>query len=146
MSRTIVHITPESAAQRLEGGALYLDVRSPEEFEEGHPAGAWNLPLQLRADTRDLTDNPRFLEVARAVLDPAREIVVGCRAGLRAERAAALLSFFPRVVVMDGGMEGRRDAFGAVVVPGWKQVALPVAYDGQSYAVLLADQRVVSRR
>jgi rhodanese-related sulfurtransferase len=130
-----VYIAPETSNERLAEGALYLDVRSPEEFEEGHPPGAWNLPLQLRAKAGGLADNPRFAELAAAVLDPAREIIVGCRSGPRAERAAALLA--PRVVwVMNGGMEGRRDAFGALLVPGWKQAGLPVAYDGTTYAEL----------
>lgn len=132
----MMYITPEAAAERLAQGALYLDVRSPEEFEEGHPAGAWNLPVQLRAEARGLVDNPRFVEVAQAALDPERELIVGCRSGPRAERAAALLAFCPRVVVMNGGMEGRRDAFGVVVVPGWKQQSLPVAYDGKTWAAL----------
>ena len=133
-----MHITPERASERLRAGALYLDVRTPEEFEEGHPPGAWNLPLQLRADARGLTDNPRFAELAEAWLDPARELIVGCRSGPRAERAVALLGFCAHVVVMNGGMEGRRDAFGTLEIPGWKQSGLPVAYDHDaSYAALL---------
>lgn len=139
MQRKIVQIAPNAANERLTAGALYLDVRTPEEFEEGHPPGAWNLPLQLRADASGLVDNPRFVELAQTLLDPAREIIVGCRAGPRAERAAGLLVFCTRVVVMSGGMEGRRDAFGAVLSPGWKQSGLGVAYDADaSYAALLA--------
>lgn len=143
-NRKIVHLTPESARQRLEQGALYVDVRTPEEFEEGHPEGAWNLPVRLRSVTRGLEDNPRFVHDAAACLEPERELVIGCRSGPRAELAARLLLSTHRgeVAVMDGGMEGRRDAFGALEVPGWKQVGLPVSYDAAcSYDALRSRAR-----
>ena len=122
-------LTPPEAAERLRAGALYLDVRTPEEFEEGHPEGAWNVPLQLRAEGGGLEDNPNFSKHAEALLDPAREVIVGCRSGPRAERARALLTHLVDATVMLGGMEGRRDAFGELLVPGWKQHGLPISHD-----------------
>jgi len=137
----IVQIAPEAAAERLRRGALYLDVRTPEEFEEGHPEGAWNLPVQLRSPAGGLQDNPEFEALAAVHLDPTRELVVGCRSGPRAERAASLLAGRQSapLAVMRGGMEGRRDAFGALEAPGWKQSGLPIAYDDEgSYDALRA--------
>lgn len=137
----IVHLAPSAAHQRLREGALYLDVRTPEEFEEGHPEGAWNLPVRLRSPERGLVDNPAFVADALACLPPDRVLVIGCRAGPRAEQAAALLAATRTapLYVMDGGMEGRRDAFGALEVPGWKQAGLPIAYDAAaSYEALRA--------
>lgn len=142
-----MQIAPIEAAERLRRGALYLDVRTPEEFEEGHPAGAWNLPVRVRGPAGGLVDNPEFEALAAAVLDPERELVIGCRAGPRAEQAAELLVGKQRaaLVVMSGGMEGRRDAFGALEAPGWKQAGLPIGYDDEgSYAALRA--RISVRR
>lgn len=126
-----MHVTPQQAAALVQEGAVYLDVRTPEEFEEGHPPAARNIPLQVRDPLRGLVDNPAFVDDARALLAAERTLIVGCRSGPRADRAALLLraAGFTRVQQMQGGMEGRRDAFGALQVPGWKQCDLPVSYD-----------------
>ena len=136
----IVHLAPIEAAARVAAGALYLDVRTPEEFEEGHAEGAWNLPVKLRSSTRGLVDNPRFRELAAKLVDPHRELVVGCKSGPRSELAATWLAGRPgSIAVVVGGFEGRRDAFGTLEAPGWKQSELPVSYDpSSSYEALLA--------
>lgn len=73
-------------ARRLvhEEGALLLDVRTPQEFAEGHVDGAQLIPVQELAR--------RLGEVA-ALQGGARDkpIVVMCRSGARATRAKALL-------------------------------------------------------
>ncbi|MEI8387994.1 MAG: FAD-dependent oxidoreductase [Verrucomicrobiota bacterium] len=62
----------------LPGSALLVDVRDPDEFEEGHIAGAINLPLNdLRARLNEL---PRD-----------RELWLYCRVGQRGYYAARLL-------------------------------------------------------
>ena len=40
-------IDPKTAYARLESepGSVYLDVRSVMEFDQGHPTGAWNIPI-----------------------------------------------------------------------------------------------------
>ena len=37
--------TPRGAYERMQRGSIYLDVRSAEEFAEGHPKGAVNIPV-----------------------------------------------------------------------------------------------------
>ncbi len=135
-------MTPHEAYAKLQSGVVYLDVRTPEEFEEGHPEGAYNVPLSLRDATRGLVDNPEFLQHVQAWFAADRALILGCRAGPRAERAAALLQAlgYCALTVMEGGMDGKRDAFGAVVTPGWRQAGLPVSYDAQrSYARLMRE-------
>jgi 3-mercaptopyruvate sulfurtransferase SseA len=41
----ITEITPEKAKSQLEGKAVVLDVREPDEFAAGHLPGAINIPL-----------------------------------------------------------------------------------------------------
>ena len=60
-------------------GALLLDVRSPEEFAEGHLKGAVNIPVD---------ELPQRME---ELGPPEREVVVYCRTGARSSRAAELL-------------------------------------------------------
>lgn len=43
-------ITLIQAQERQERGALLLDVRSPEEYQEWHPAGSVSLPVERLAD------------------------------------------------------------------------------------------------
>lgn len=58
-----------------------LDVRTPEEFDEGHIAGATLI------DVNDST----FIEKAVVALDKQRPVAVYCRSGRRSVRAANLL-------------------------------------------------------
>ena len=78
-----------------------LDVRTQEEFDEGHIAGA------MLVDVNDST----FVEKAVAVLDPQREVAVYCRSGRRSARAASLLTenHF-KVTNLNGGVMAWQDA------------------------------------
>lgn len=67
------------ARRLVSEGALLLDVRTPEEFTEGHLPGAVNIPVH------DLSG--RLGELS----DRERAIVVYCRSGMRSGRAAGVL-------------------------------------------------------
>lgn len=76
-------IQPQEAKAMMDkGGVLILDVRTPQEFAEGHIAGAVNVPLQtMKVGIR--LDN---------VADD-QPILVYCKSGRRAALASDLLSF-----------------------------------------------------
>jgi rhodanese-related sulfurtransferase len=139
-------VSPHDAYALVGGeGYLYLDVRSEPEFEGAHPAGAYNVPLAHLA-AGGLVDNGDFLRVVEAVFAKEARLVVGCKAGGRSRRAAGLLAEAGYVDVVDqgAGFDGVRDAFGAVVEPGWERAGLPVERgrpEGRSYADLLARAR-----
>ena len=107
-------------------GYVYLDVRSEREFVEGHPPGAFNIPL-LHAGPDRLVDNPEFLEVVRGNFPKETQLVIGCRSGVRSLTAATLLEAdgYLRLVELREGFKGTRDDFGRTV-PGWLQKGLPV--------------------
>ncbi len=69
-----------AAAQALAAeGALLVDVRTPMEYQQGHAAGAVNIPLST-------------LPSSLAKLgDPGRPIFLYCRTGNRSGQAAAFL-------------------------------------------------------
>lgn len=73
--------TPEEVAARLNNGEkLYmLDVREPEEWEDGHVAGALHIPLgSLSGRVHEL--------------DAKQEVIVICRSGHRSGMACEWLS------------------------------------------------------
>jgi rhodanese-related sulfurtransferase len=122
---TIKHITVQQAHQEQAGGAKYLDVRSIPEFEQGHPEGAFNVPL-MHADpeTRQMQPNGDFLTVVRANFPLDTPIVIGCQMGGRSAKAAEILSSagYQQVTNVLGGYGGAPQ-FGHA---GWVQAGLPV--------------------
>lgn len=123
---TIRHITVQQAHQQQAAGATYLDVRSMPEFEQGHPEGAFNVPL-MHADpeTRQMRPNGEFLAVMRANFPPDTQIVIGCQMGGRSAKAAEILATagYQDVANVLGGYGGAPQ-FGHA---GWVQAGLPVA-------------------
>src|SRR5688572_24507690 len=115
-------IDPRSAAERLkaEPGSIYLDVRSEGEYAQGHPEGAWNLPIQ-HATALGMRPNHDFLDVAKHVLPADVLIVVGCKSGQRSMMACQALeqAGFTKVVNMAGGFGG------SAGTPGWASLGLP---------------------
>ncbi len=119
--------------------AVYLDVRTEEEFAQGHPAGAINIPVMFMVPGRPQI-NPDFLTVAAKVLPKDRKLVVGCMAGGRSQRACEMLdeAGYHDLTNVQGGYGGQRDASGAIVVKGWRDAGLPVSQEtgDAAYAVL----------
>lgn len=111
--------------------AVYLDVRSEEEFAQGHPTAAINIPIFIFRGPGQPEPNPEFLAVAEKVLAKEQQLVVGCMAGGRSQRACEALeqAGFQRLANVRGGFGGARDATGAVVVKGWRDSELPVSFD-----------------
>ena len=91
---SLPEITPRELAERLEAGTVDLiDVREPHEWEIGRIPGARLIPLGTLAG-------------ALSTLDPAREIVVQCKSGVRSARAVRQLQAagFRRVSNLAGGI------------------------------------------
>jgi rhodanese-related sulfurtransferase len=134
----VKRVSPQEAQALLAQGYLYVDVRSEQEFEEGHPDGAYNVPL-MHMGGGGMTPNPQFSEVMGARFAKDAKIVVGCKAGGRSLRAAQALASQGYTSVLDqrAGWDGSRDAFGQVTEPGWSRAGLPSAKGapaGSAYA------------
>ncbi len=107
---SIPTLSPEQVVQRLKDtSVLLLDVRTPEEFAEGHLPGGYLLPVQ---------------ELERRIkeLEPYRDktIIVYCRSGNRSARATALLQRHRfRAYNMSGGIrEWQRRGFPTLIPKG----------------------------
>jgi phage shock protein E len=81
---------------------ILLDVRTPEEFNEGHIAGAVNIPVQ------ELTQ--RLSEVP-----DDKEIIVYCRSGNRSATASNIL--------LENGFSAIYDMGGIIA---WQQAGFPI--------------------
>jgi rhodanese-related sulfurtransferase len=122
---TIKHITVQQAHQQQGKGATYLDVRSIPEFEQGHPEGAYNIPLMhVDAATGQMRPNPDFVNVVRGNFPPDTVMVIGCKMGGRSAQACEILSNagYHDVINVLGGFAGAPQ-FGHT---GWVQAGLPV--------------------
>jgi rhodanese-related sulfurtransferase len=138
----INRISPAEANERVSEGWTYVDVRTVEEFEAGHPVGAVNVPIS-HAGAGGMQPNPDFMRVMKAAFAPDARLVVGCKAGGRSLRAAQLLvgEGFTQILDQRAGWDGARNPFGQVVEPGWSRVGLPAESGqpgGRSWADLKA--------
>jgi len=125
-------ISPQEARDLIEKEDYsYIDVRSVPEFQAGHPAGAYNVPL-MHMGPAGMTPNPEFLSVMEKAFPKDTRLVVGCKAGGRSMRAVAMLEGTGYTNLKDqrAGFEGAVDpATGQVTEPGWRPQGLPVSQD-----------------
>jgi rhodanese-related sulfurtransferase len=109
-------------------GAVYLDVRTENEFAQGHPAGAINIPVVFIKGPGQMEPNPDFVAVVEKVLPKATKLVVGCLSGGRSQRACEMLeqAGYTDLTDVRGGFGGARGGSGQVIVTGWRDAGLPV--------------------
>ncbi|WP_034358183.1 rhodanese-like domain-containing protein [Deinococcus phoenicis] len=92
-------VSPAEGRKLVQAGALLVDVREPNEYEEIHAQGAILLPLSE-------------FEARYAELPKGRELVMICRSGARSARAGQYLldNGYTRVVNLEGGTLAWADA------------------------------------
>lgn len=99
----------EQAEKEVADGTQLLDVRTAEEWKEGHLKGA-----KLITVTED-----GFLDKSKAALDPKKPVLVYCKSGKRSEKAAKELrdAGFTSVLEVEGG------------ISAWQAAGKPVTKD-----------------
>jgi len=129
----INQVEPRQAHETLQHNpdAVYLDVRTEQEFGQGHPAGAINIPVVFIKGPGQIEPNPDFVAVVEKVLPRNSKLVIGCLSGGRSQRACEMLeqAGYADLTNVRGGFGGARDAAGQVVVTGWRDAGLPVSQD-----------------
>lgn len=124
-------ITPDEAKNLLDKneGYVYVDVRSQLEFQKGHPAESYNIPIKdFNMAIQMMEDNPDFVEVFEKSFPKDAKLIVGCAAGPRSYMACQILQQvgYQSLATVDGGFNGKRDMFGNVVQKGWAELGFPV--------------------
>ncbi|MFN0009240.1 MAG: rhodanese-like domain-containing protein [Planctomycetota bacterium] len=122
-------------------GWKYVDVRTVEEFEAGHAAGAWNVPFAVYDRSGRMTLNAEFVAVMRKRFPPDARLVLGCASGMRSQNACELLESegYEHLVNLAHGFLGQRDMSGRVVRPGWQACGYPCESEAtpeRTYAAL----------
>ncbi len=109
--------------------ALYLDVRTEDEFANGHPDGAVNIPVVFIKGPGQFEVNAEFLLMAEKLFPKDKQLVVGCMSGGRSQRACEMLEQvgYTELTNMRGGFGGARGAGGQLLVKGWGEAGLPVS-------------------
>jgi rhodanese-related sulfurtransferase len=121
---TTKRVSPEQAlALMREQGYAYLDVRSVPEFEQGHPEGAYNVPL-LHMGPGGSQPNSDFLAAVERRFPKDAKLVVGCRSAGRSVHAVAALeqSGFTNLALQQSGFVGS-----SPMDRGWEPQGLPVS-------------------
>jgi rhodanese-related sulfurtransferase len=120
--------TPKEASALLESneGWSYIDVRTVEEFQAGHPRGAWNVPVFVRGPM-GMQPNPEFEPTVKRHFAKDAKLLIGCQAGGRSAQACMILaaSGYTSTVNVEGGFGGGRDQLGRPIA-GWAASGLPV--------------------
>lgn len=93
LKEPVVSAIPFEPCQAIaNAGGLWLDVRTPDEFEAEHFRGAQNMPLNV-------------LRLKSRLLDPKQHLIVYCDTGRRSSAAAFLLKNAGfRLDVLEGGL------------------------------------------
>lgn len=115
---------------------ILIDVRTPMEFEQGHPKGAVNVPWVVPdPQTGGAQRNPDFVDVVKRVAGVRDRVFLFCHSGQRSLAACHDLEHagFERLVNVAGGLVGQYDPFGGGVIAGWLDCGLPIATDGTPY-------------
>jgi rhodanese-related sulfurtransferase len=103
-------VSPRDARKQASRGAVLVDVRSTEEFQNGSIGGS----VSANRGSLEFFADPTF-PTHKSELDPSSRIIVVCRSGARAVLAARTLQEmgFEDVAVMAGGLVA------------WKEAGLP---------------------
>lgn len=100
---------PEFAEGIKSNNPVVVDVRTPEEFAEGHLPGALN--IDFKSDD--------FLSSAESALEKKRTVYVYCRSGRRSAAAASLLAEkgFSLVNLDSGIIDWQKRGFPVTIAP-----------------------------
>jgi rhodanese-related sulfurtransferase len=99
-------VSPKQAQERLKQGAMLIDVREQNEYDDVHATGAVLMPLSTFQETH-------------ATLPRDAEIIMICRSGARSEQAGTLL--------LDKGYSNVSNLTGGTLA--WEQEGLPTGDD-----------------
>ena len=131
-------LDPKSAhaAMQSDDNCHFIDVRTCEEYNQGHPANTVNVPWAVvDNDSGQMAPNPSFTPTVKKMFSEGTRLYLSCQAGMRSLKACMELEAagFTNLTNVDGGYGGRRDPTGQVVTPGWADSQLPVENNESTY-------------
>ncbi|KAL3844995.1 hypothetical protein ACJIZ3_002398 [Penstemon smallii] len=100
----VITIDVHEAKNLLSQGYRYLDVRTEEEFKNGHVENALNIAYMFNTP-EGRVKNPKFMDQVLSVFGKEDHLIVGCQSGVRSVYATTdlLEAEFKHVYNMGGG-------------------------------------------
>ena len=137
----IESLDPKAAHEAMarDASRVFVDVRTEQEYDAGHPAGSVNVPWALiDPGTGQMSPNPAFVSTMKHVAPAGATIYASCQSGVRSLNACKALEAagWSKLVNVSSGFGGKRDPTGRVVVPGWREAGLPVENTPSTYSQL----------
>jgi rhodanese-related sulfurtransferase len=114
----IEEVLPPEARERIEAGAVVVDVRDSDRFEKGHLDGAVNISSGESA--RDAHDSPYAETIEQAAGGRDKQVILYCGEGNRSARTADALR-------NEHGFENVASIIGGVKL--WSELGFPT--DGE---------------
>ena len=75
---TFETLNPSASRERMDSGDwIYVDVRTVEEFDQGHVPGAWNIPFAFSDPATGMVQNADFVEVMKRHFTFDSHLVLG---------------------------------------------------------------------
>ncbi len=118
----VENISPQEAYEKIiRGNAVYLDVRTQQEFQKSHAKNAYNVPVMNRVD-ESMVLNSNFVDSVEKKFNKDTIFVVGCRSGARSQKACEMLqqAGISAIYNIQGGFVGSESQ------QGWEALGLPV--------------------
>lgn len=92
--------------------SVYLDVRMPDEFKDGHVPEAINVPVTMGG----MKVEPSFVDTVKEKIEGGKHIIVGCKSGKRSSMAINVLLSngfdATRLTNLDGGFDAWKSTKG----------------------------------
>jgi rhodanese-related sulfurtransferase len=133
----IERVSAPDAYKLLQVGYVPIDVRAPEEYRQGHPKGALNVPYKLFGPGGGFKPNPDFMRVMQAVFAKDQRILLIGKIGKRSYDAAVELEAagYTTLCELRPGVKGLVNNQGRYDEDGWETLGLPMepSTDGGSY-------------
>lgn len=137
----IENLEPKAAhdAMSRDAACVFVDVRTEQEYDAGHPAGALNVPWALvDPSTGQMAPNADFVATMRKLAPAGATIYASCQSGMRSLNACKALEAagYSKLVNVSTGFGGKRDPTGRIVAAGWRDAGLPVETSRSTYSTL----------
>ncbi|HZJ72977.1 MAG TPA: rhodanese-like domain-containing protein, partial [Planctomycetota bacterium] len=86
----IGNLDPQAAHEAMarDASRIFVDVRTEQEYDAGHPAGAINVPwATIDPDSGQMAPNPAFVPTMKKVAPAGATIYASCQSGVRSMNA-----------------------------------------------------------
>jgi len=111
--------------RKADSESVLIDVRTVQEFCEGHPEGALNIPVFIEDDFGQRMPNQVFMVIIEAHVPKNKSVYLSCQSGKRSFMAGMQMERqgYSKLFNVTGGFGGSPEC------TGWEDEGLPTSTD-----------------